>query len=136
MGQDRADIFLFHTGSAERLGGVIQMLLRVFLIIVVMQHADGLPVLFVFAEMPGHGAHGVADIQLVEKKMILRYHCRVYFFCSVQCQHIYPLLSFSTDYPVQKLCASSDICIVFQFSFTMAALKPNHDCIVLYHGML
>ena len=69
---------------------MVQMLLRVLLIVIVVQHPYRLPVLLVLTEMPGHGPHGIADVLCVQDQMLLRHHGFVQFCCSGQCQHCVP----------------------------------------------
>ena len=66
---------------------MLQMLLRILLIIIIMQHSDRLPVLPVFSEIIRHGTHGIADVFRVNDQVFLRHHCRVQFRGSFQAQH-------------------------------------------------
>ena len=67
---------------------MLQVLLRVFFIIIVMQEAHRLPVFDVLAEMRGHGAHGVAHVLRVDDQVLVGHHRRVQFRRPFQTQHI------------------------------------------------
>ena len=63
------------------------MFFGVFFVVIVMQKTDGLPVLYIFAEVFCQAAHGVHNIFGVQDKVRFADHCGVQFLCSFQCKH-------------------------------------------------
>lgn len=62
------------------------VLIRVFLIVDVVQIADGLPVLLVCAEVVGHRTHRGADRRRMREEMCFRRMLRQDFLCLFECQ--------------------------------------------------
>lgn len=62
------------------------VLIRVFLIVDVVQVADGLPVLLVRAKMVGHRAHRSADRRRMRKEMCFCRMLRQDLLCLFECQ--------------------------------------------------
>ena len=71
MRQNGANAFFVHTGFAQGLLGVCQMLFGVLLKIIVVQIAHRLPVFGIRAEMPGHCAHAGRHADGVLKQVLL-----------------------------------------------------------------
>ena len=87
MGKNGAHLLVRQPGGHQRLLRVLQMLVRVLLIVVVVQVANGHPVGLVLAEMSGKTAHGGHDIFGMEEQMLLGGGRGQQFLCALQCKH-------------------------------------------------
>ena len=81
MGNDGMDIFFIDTFGGEEFPDMVAVFLRVFFIIHVMEIADSFPVVTVFMEIIGHGAHCRADWLGMGEKMVFRGVFFQYFLC-------------------------------------------------------
>ena len=78
------DALLVHSGLPQGLLGVLQVFLGELLEVIVVQVPHRLPVAFVGAEMPGHGAHAGGYRQGVLEEVLLGGGCGQQLFGAVQ----------------------------------------------------
>ena len=100
VGQNRPHLFRLQPGGQQRGFGMLQMLLRVFFIIIIVQIADGHPMLRIPAKMPGHGPHGGRHTERVMHQAFLLHHGGVQLLGPFQCQHTDSLFSSFDCLPV------------------------------------